>query len=175
MKKIAGFSTSSSSKSINRILLSKTLKQIENCQPYVIDLNQNIPIYSIDIEEKNGIPKEIHSMFNELQSHDAYVIAIAEHNGSMTALFKNTLDWLSRINQNIFGNKPTFLVSTSPGPNGGKFALDHVKNILPFLGGYIVTYFSLNSFYDNYQNESISDYQINKEFTEALSLFKTTL
>ncbi|MGZ2370395.1 NADPH-dependent FMN reductase [Ancylomarina sp. YFZ004] len=175
MKKIAGISTSSSSKSINRELLSNALNQIDQSNTSVIDLNQNLPIYSIDIEEQHGIPNEIQELFTKLQSYDAYIIAIPEHNGSITALFKNTLDWLSRIDQNIFGKKDILLLSTSPGPNGGKYAIAHVKIFIPFLGGNVVSDFSLGSFYDNYQNETITDKQMNLEYTEALNHFRTVL
>jgi len=173
MKKIAGISTSSSSNSINRKLLINALNQIDQNNTTLIDLNPNIPIYSIDIEERDGIPEEIQSLFTELQSYDAYLIAIPEHNGSITALFKNTLDWLSRIDQNIFGKKDIILLSTSPGPNGGKYATAHVKNFIPFLGGNVVSDFSLGSFYDNFQNDFITDKLINTEYTEALKHFRT--
>ena len=175
MKKIAGISTSSSSKSINREILSNALNKVGNGNTTLIDLNQNIPIYSIDIEEKHGIPDEIQELFTKLQSYDAYIITVPEHNGSVTALFKNNLDWLSRIDQNIFGKKDVLLISTSPGPNGGKYALAHVKSFIPFLGGNVVSDFSLGSFYDNYQNESLTDKKINTDFVEALNIFKTVL
>ncbi len=157
MKKIAGISTSSSQNSINKALLESTLNERPSIANDIIELDKNVPIYSIDIEEAEGIPTEIQELHTKLQSYDAYVIALPEHNGSMTALFKNTIDWLSRHDRNVFGNKPVMLLSTSPGPSGGQYVTEHVKNLLPFLGANIISTFSLGEFYKNFQNGMVTE------------------
>jgi NAD(P)H-dependent FMN reductase len=58
-----------------------------------------------------------------LDSHDAYLISLAEHNFSYTAVFKNLVDWLSRNfadqregYKNTWRNKPMLLFSVTPAP-----------------------------------------------------------
>ena len=174
MKRIAGISTSSSSQSINKNLLHYALKQLGESSELIM-LNQQLPIYSIDLEKEKGIPDEIRQLFEKIKQFDGLVIALPEHNGSMTALFKNTLDWLSRIDKNIFGDKPVMLLSTSPGPNGGKFGLAHVKTLIPFLGAKVVSGFSLNSFYENFQNGIVSNSLENVKLKSELQNLKTAL
>ena len=48
-----------------------------------------------------------------------------------------------------------FLMSTSPGARGGKTVLDTAKTYFPYLGGNIVSDFSLPSFYDNFKDGKI--------------------
>jgi len=169
MKKIAGISTSSNEHSINKELLESTLKGILGVSKDIFDLDKNVPIYSTDLEDIEGIPNKIQKLHSSLQEYDAYVIALPEHNGSMTALFKNTIDWLSRHNRNVFGNKPVMLLSTSPGPSGGKYVTEHVKTLLPFLGANVVSTFSLSEFYNAFKK---GDVVTNKaELNEAVTTF----
>ncbi len=65
-------------------------------------------------------------------------------------MYKNLLDWLSRIERNIFSDKPTLLLSTSPGANGGATALKHAVTSAPFLGAKLVGNMALANFYDNF-------------------------
>ena len=171
MKKIAGISTSSNERSINKELLESTLKGIANFRKEIFVLDKKVPIYSTDLEETEGIPRAIQELHSSLQEYDAYIIALPEHNGSMTALFKNTIDWLSRHDRNIFGNKPVMLLSTSPGPSGGKYVTKHVKTLLPFLSAKVVSTFSLSNFYDAFQNGDIATdkTQLNESVTTLIN------
>ncbi len=172
MKKIAGISASGNSRSINKELLESTLSKIQGARN-TFDLDKSVPIYSTDLEEAEGIPNKILGLFDKLQEYDAYVIALPEHNGSMTALFKNTIDWLSRHDRNVFGNKPVMLLSTSPGPSGGKYVTEHVKTLLPFLGANVVSTFSLAKFYDTFQDGEVIENEL--ELNKALNEFTTAL
>ncbi|MDY8134337.1 NAD(P)H-dependent oxidoreductase [Aquimarina sp. 2201CG5-10] len=170
MKKVAGISTSSSKKSINKELLKYTLTQIPKIETTILDLGEDIPIYNIDIEETQGIPDYITSLYQELQNYDGFILALPEHNGSMTALLKNTLDWLSRIDRNIFNNKNVFLLSTSPGPSGGQYAVRQVSQVIPFLGAKVAASYSLPGFYNEFDN-GISSIEENEKLHTSIQEF----
>lgn len=153
MKKILAFSGSNSSKSINQQLVQIAASMVEGHEVEVIDLRYyDAPLYGIDLENKEGIPPSILKLKSKIQSADGMIIATPEHNGSMPAFLKNTIDWLSRINQKVFDDKPVLFIATSPGGRGGKSALEHLVSIMPYRGAKVVGSFSLPSFNENVIN-----------------------
>ncbi len=69
--------------------------------------------------------------------HDAVVIASPEHNGSVTAMLKNALDWISCPGEGeapqaygAFRRKPFALLSASSSPFGGLRGLSQLRHIL---------------------------------------------
>jgi len=72
----------------------------------------------------------------------------------MPSFFKNTIDWLSRINREFLKDKKIILLSTSPGKYGGKQSLEHTASIIPRFGGEVIGSYSLGSFYENVNLEN---------------------
>jgi NAD(P)H-dependent FMN reductase len=71
--------------------------------------------------------------------HDGLLIASPEYNSSITAVLKNTIDWVSRragdeVPLVAFRGKVATLMSASPGALGGLRALVHVRSILGNIG-----------------------------------------
>ena len=115
-KRILAFSGSNSKNSINQKLVQATAELVESNEVEVIDLRDyDAPLYGIDLETEKGIPESMKKLSAKMGSVDGYIISTPEHNGSMSALLKNTIDWLSRIEQKAFQNKRTVFLSTSPG------------------------------------------------------------
>jgi NAD(P)H-dependent FMN reductase len=159
MSKIIAFSGSNSSQSINQQFINATAPLINGVEVEVIDLRDYpAPLYGIDLEVSDGIPSSMQSLKNKLQEADGFLISSPEHNGSMPAVLKNTIDWLSRIEQKVFDDKPTVFMSTSPGPRGGMSALEHLVAIMPYRGAKIVGSYSLGSF-----GENVVDGKLSKE------------
>ncbi|KAB1156253.1 NADPH-dependent FMN reductase [Flavobacterium luteum] len=166
MKKIIAFGASSSKTSINKQLAIYTANQFKNIAIEVLDLNDyEMPIFSVDKEKESGIPQLAHDFFSKIGSADLLVISFAEHNGAYSAAFKNIFDWSSRINAKTFQEKPTLLLSTSPGPRGGSSVLEIVKNRFPFQGALVKGSFSLPSFHQNFEAEKGI---INEEYKNQL-------
>lgn len=154
MKKIIAFGASSSKTSINKQLATFAAHQFQNASVEVLDLNDfEMPIFSVDKEKENGVPELAHDFYTKLGSADLIIISFAEHNGAYSAAFKNIFDWMSRINGKTFQEKPTLLLSTSPGPRGGSSVLDIAKNRFPFQGADVKGSFSLPNFNDNFDAE----------------------
>ena len=62
-----------------------------------VDLEEfPMPLYHGDLEASSGIPANAVKLRAIFLEHDALIIASPENNTSVTALLKNTLDWLSR-------------------------------------------------------------------------------
>lgn len=176
MKKLITIAGSNSQKSINKSLLSYTSSLLENVEAISIDLNDYVlPIYGVDFENENGIPTAIKNLSRLFDKADGFIIALAEHNGTYTAVFKNTLDWLSRVNIKIWREKPMLLMATSPGGRGGTTVLQAALTYFPYLGGNVVAGFSLPNFFENFSDGGISDATLREELAQKLHLFEQHL
>jgi len=114
MKNIIAFTGSTNPNSINEKLLIATINKLSKDSVNLVQLvDKNIPVYSQKIEEEEGIPNPIKELFQLLTQADGFIIASPEHNGLLSAFLKNIIDWLSRVDQKFFGDKPVMLLSTS--------------------------------------------------------------
>lgn len=150
MKKVLLFAGSNSSKSINRKVVEHAAALLDNHEARLIDLRDfPLPFYSEDLEEEEGIPENAHKLRELFQEYDALVVSVAEHNGSVSAFLKNALDWVSRSQRDygVLQSKPVWLLSTSPGRNGGADALAHAEVIFSRLSGKVAGKSAIGSFY----------------------------
>ncbi|WP_343681347.1 NAD(P)H-dependent oxidoreductase [Chryseobacterium arthrosphaerae] len=152
--KILAFAGSTSSTSINRELVKFVLKDFQEDEINLIDLNDfTMPVFSVDLEKK-GFPDEAHRFLKVIEECDVIICSLAEHNRSYSAAFKNVFDWASRINVKVFQNKPMLLMSTSPGGYGGGNVMNTAKTFFPQFAADIKDTFSLPKFYENFDLES---------------------
>ncbi len=136
-----------------------------------------MPIYSSELEQSEGFPDTVIQIKTLFENHDAFVIAVPEHNGSMPAAFKNFIDWLSRViepGRSMFDDKPVLLMSTSPGPKGGATNIQNLTNIMPYWGADIRGSYSLGSFYNNYAEGKFTP-QYEQELNSPVDGFITGL
>lgn len=110
----------------------------------LIDLRDYpLPVYDGDIEAA-GMPENVYRLQDLLAEHDGLLISTPEYNGSMPALVKNTLDWISRPTEagpsgtTLFRGKVAGIVSASPGPLGGLRSLLVLRDALAKLGLVVV-------------------------------------
>ena len=173
MSKVLAFGASSSKKSINKKFAIYVANCIPNAEINVIDLNDyEMPIYSIDKEEENGIPELAYRFKEHFKNSDAVVISFAEHNASYTSAFKNIFDWISRIDKNIWHNKPMFLLSTSDGSRGGLSVLNIAYKRISRNNTNIIPKFSLPNFYENFDSKTgITDPDLKISFQSKLNEF----
>lgn len=174
-KHILALSGSNWSGSINHKLLVYASGLIRQCHVDVISLRDYpAPLYSMDIEKDEGIPEkmqELNALFNE---KDAFLLALPEHNGSVTPVFKNTVDWLSRIELPIFRNKPVCILSASPGIRGGAHNREHITGLMPFWGGRVITGYSVGKFEEKWDEETkkLVHPEDNKNIMEIIRIFE---
>ncbi|PWH81905.1 NADPH-dependent FMN reductase [Brumimicrobium oceani] len=155
--KIIGFAGSNSSQSINKQLVKYTLNEIENEYEAAVEwvdiTDYPLPLFGVDLEEKEGIPPNIQKFIDKIQTADGIVVSLAEHNGSYSVAAKNLLDWCSRHTGRFFNDIPLLLMGTSPGAFGAKNVLGAAELRFPKFGANIVSIYSLPSFGDNFSSE----------------------
>ncbi|MEP4079873.1 NADPH-dependent FMN reductase [Haloferula sp.] len=169
--KVLAFGASTSSKSINRQLANHAATLIPGATITALDLRDyDLPIYSSDEEEKNGVPKDAQAFLDAIRAHDVIVVSLAEHNGSYSAAFKNLYDWTSRIETKLWSDKPMLLMASSPGGRGGATVLETAKATFPRMGADLRATFSLPSFYDNFSPEGgVTDAALAAELKSAVA------
>ncbi len=155
--KILAFGGSNSSTSINKKLAIYSTKFFKEHTIEILDLNDyEMPLFGVDKLAKNGMPQQAMNFAKKIDESDLLIISLAENNGAYTVAFKNIFDWISLIKdrKEFWGNKPTFLMATSPGARGGASVLNLAKTTLPFFGANVIDTFSLPSFYQNFNDET---------------------
>lgn len=175
MKKILAFAGSNSKTSINKQLATYAASKVNNVSYNVADLNDyQLPIFSLEIEAE-GFPKAAEEFNKLLGQYDGFVISLAEHNGSYSAVFKNIFDWVSRIDRKVFKDKPVLLMATSPGGRGGASVLETAKNTFPHLGGNVVSTFSLPSFYDHFKDGELVNIELKELLNKSIKEFELVI
>jgi len=175
--KIVAFAGSNSSQSINKKLVKHALSYLElNNEIYLLDLNEfEMPIFSID-RELFGYPPQVYLFRQQFENCDCIVVSLAENNKTYSAALKNILDWCSRIDINIFKNKPMFLMSTSTGKHAGEQVMAAAKFFFPKAGATIIETFSLPSFENNFdESVGITNPELKAEFEKKIQGFKDYL
>lgn len=151
MKKILAFAGSNSVNSINHLLVKGASDLLSETEVELISLRDfEAPVYGIDMEVNDGFPESMVELYKRFTEADGFIVGVPEHNGSMPAVMKNTLDWISRQGGKIFQNKPVVFLGTSPGGRGAASAMKHVLEIMPHRGAMIVGHYSLPNFNDHF-------------------------
>jgi len=168
--KIIAFAGSNSSNSINHQLVSFAATLIDNSE--IIQLTDfDIPMYNIDIENI-GIPEGVVQLNEKLDEADSFIISVSEHNGNISAFFKNILDWLSRNNGNFLLDKKVVIISTSPGKGGAASALKITEKTLPYFKANIVGTLSVGEFYENFKDRTLVNLEIISNLQSVISKIK---
>jgi chromate reductase, NAD(P)H dehydrogenase (quinone) len=95
-----------------------------------------LPIYDGDLQAKSGVPKNAVNLKRMMGAHHGVVIVTPEYNSSVPALVKNTIDWITRVQDphesrgQIFREKPFAIAAASEGRLGGTRALAALRLIL---------------------------------------------
>jgi len=154
MKKILAFGASNSTKSINQKLAKYAASLMDEIEVVAIDLNDfEMPIFSVERHEASGIPAPAKEFKKLIAEADGIILSIAEHNGTYTAVFKNLYDWASKVEKNMWLDKPMVLLATSPGGRGGTTALNIAVERFGFMGGRVLGSLAVPGFYDNFSDE----------------------
>jgi chromate reductase len=92
----------------------------------------DMPLYNADVQAQ-GFPKPVTDMADAIRRADGVVICSPEYNYSVPGVLKNAIDWLSRLPEQPFVNKPVLIQSASQGPIGGARMQYHLRQILVFV------------------------------------------
>jgi chromate reductase, NAD(P)H dehydrogenase (quinone) len=88
------------------------------------------PIYNHDIQDTTGFPTEVKAWADAIRSADGLIIVSPEYNWSIPGGLKNAIDWVSRMKDQPFKDKPVALQSAAGGILGGSRMQYHLRQSL---------------------------------------------
>ncbi|AGZ52865.1 NAD(P)H-dependent oxidoreductase [Mycobacterium kansasii] len=98
-----------------------------------------LPFYNEDLDTPGDLPGPVVALREAAADADAALVVTPEYNGSMPAVIKNAIDWLSRP----FGNgalkgKPLAVIGGSMGRYGGVWAHDETRKSFAIAGTRVI-------------------------------------
>ncbi|MGW1952847.1 NAD(P)H-dependent oxidoreductase [Streptomyces sp. NPDC001920] len=99
----------------------------------------DIPFYNEDIDVEGSVPAAAAKLREAALAADGFLMFSPEYNGTIPAVLKNAIDWLSRpYGAGAFGGKPVAVVGTAFGQYGGVWAQDETRKSVGIAGGKVL-------------------------------------
>jgi NAD(P)H-dependent FMN reductase len=98
---------------------------------------KGIPLYDGDVEQKQGLPDTVVKLKERIVATDGLLLVTPEYNNSVSGVFKNAVDWLTRPPADIprvFAKRPVGVIGASPGGFGTLLAQTAWLPVLKTLG-----------------------------------------
>ena len=95
-----------------------------------------LPIYDGDLQNKSGVPKNAINLKRMIGAHHGVLIVTPEYNSSVPPLVKNTIDWVTRVQDphetrgQVFRERVFAIAAASESRLGGTRALAALRLIL---------------------------------------------
>ncbi len=95
-----------------------------------------LPIYDGDLQTRSGVPKNAINLKRMIGAHHGVLIVTPEYNASVPPLVKNTIDWVSRVQDahetrgQVFRGRAFAIAAASDSRLGGTRSLAALRMIL---------------------------------------------
>lgn len=95
-----------------------------------------LPIYDGDLQTKSGVPKNAVNLKRMIGAHHGVLIVTPEYNSSVPPLVKNTIDWVTRVQDaqesrgQVFRERVFAIAAASESRLGGSRSLAALRQIL---------------------------------------------
>jgi chromate reductase len=131
LPKLVGISGSLRKDSHNFLLLKEAARLFGSADYIQADIN--LPLYSGDDEDADGVPASVDALAQHIMDADAVLISTPEYNSGPSDVLKNALDWISRSSIKPWGGKPLAVMSAAAGQSGGARAQSVLRGFMvPF-------------------------------------------
>jgi NAD(P)H-dependent FMN reductase len=126
--------------SINRQLAEAAAEHAPDTVDVVtFDALADVPFYNEDIDNDVDRPAAADQLRAAAGGADAFLLVSPEYNGTMPAVLKNAIDWLSRpYGAGALSSKPAAVIGSAFGQYGGVWAHDEARRSLGVAGALVV-------------------------------------
>jgi NAD(P)H-dependent FMN reductase len=105
----------------------------------IFDKLGELPFYNEDIDNDVDVPAAVTALRAAAADADAALVVTPEYNGSIPAVIKNAIDWLSRpFGNGALKDKPLAVIGGSLGRYGGVWAHDETRKSFAIAGPRVV-------------------------------------
>ena len=99
----------------------------------------DLPFYNEDIDNDADVPAAVTALRAAAAEADAALVVTPEYNGSIPAVIKNAIDWLSRpFGDSALKGKPLAVIGGAYGQYGGVWAHDETRKSFGIAGPRVV-------------------------------------
>jgi chromate reductase len=91
---------------------------------------EKLPIYNFDVQQASGFPADVNAWADAIRAADGVIVVSPEYNWSIPGGLKNAIDWVSRLKEVPFKDKPVALQSAAGGILGGSRMQYHLRQSL---------------------------------------------
>ncbi|HEY7052618.1 MAG TPA: NADPH-dependent FMN reductase [Mycobacterium sp.] len=104
-----------------------------------------VPFYNEDVDDGNA-PAAATALRGAVADADAVLVVTPEYNGSIPAVVKNAIDWLSRpYGQSAVTAKPLAVIGAALGRFGGEWAHDETRKSFGIAGARVIDGLTLSA------------------------------
>ena len=127
------------SDSVNRRLAEKLVSDAPaGLRLEIVEGLAELPFYNEDLDS-GDVPATAQRLRDRVAAADRVLVVTPEYNGTMPAVLKNAIDWLSRpYGAGALRGKPLAVLGTTPTPYGGKWAHADVRRSAAVAGAVVV-------------------------------------
>ena len=99
----------------------------------------DLPTYKADDQNSTGFPAAATKLSDAIRAADGVIFVTPEYNYSIPGGLKNAIDWVSRIKDQPFKDKPVAIQSATGGPLGGARMQYHLRQAMIFLNAFTLS------------------------------------
>jgi len=111
----------------------------EHIEVGLFDGLDTVPFYNEDLDVEGTVPAAATRLRDAAREADALLLVSPEYNGTIPAVLKNAIDWLSRpYGAGALSGKPVAVVGTAFGQYGGVWAQDEARKSAGIAGAAVV-------------------------------------
>ncbi|WP_404289949.1 NADPH-dependent FMN reductase [Glutamicibacter arilaitensis] len=133
----------------------------------------SLPFYNEDHDVEGGVPMAAQALRDAVGAADALLLISPEYNGTMPAVLKNAIDWLSRpFGAGAVKDMPSVVIGTAFGQYGGVWAQDEARKALNIAGANVLENVKLsipNSVVRFAETHPKDDAEVAEQVAEVLS------
>jgi chromate reductase len=97
---------------------------------------ESFPIYNADVQNASGFPAAVETLAAAVRTADGVIFVTPEYNYGIPGGLKNAIDWVSRVKDQPFKDKPVAIQSATGGPMGGARMQYHLRQAMVFLNAF---------------------------------------
>jgi chromate reductase len=98
---------------------------------------RGFPLYDADLQASAGFPADVVALADAIRAADGVIVISPEYNWTVPGALKNAFDWVSRLADQPFKNKPVAIQSATGGPLGGARMQYHLRMALTYLNAFV--------------------------------------
>jgi chromate reductase len=98
----------------------------------------DFPLYNADVQNTSGFPAPVNQLAEAIRVADGVIFNTPEYNFSIPGGLKNAIDWVSRMPNQPFADKPIALQSATAGQLGGGRVQYDLRRAMVFLDAMVL-------------------------------------